>query len=55
VLTPFAQGTCPLNINYVTPDAQAAMTLGIQWRVSPTDDLLHQLKPLAQEVELQFG
>ena len=55
VLTPYKQGTCPLNINYLTPDAKVDMTLGIEWRVSPTDELLHSLKPLVEHVELQFG
>jgi DNA polymerase-3 subunit alpha len=55
VLTPFNQGTCPLNINYITPEAQVDLTLGVQWRVTPSDDLLHNLKPLAQDVELQFS
>jgi DNA polymerase-3 subunit alpha len=55
VLTPFKEGTCPLNIYYQTPDAQAKMTLGIEWRVTPSDELLHQLKPLVDRVELQFS
>jgi DNA polymerase-3 subunit alpha len=55
VVAPYKEGTCPLNIYYQTPDAQAKLTLGIQWRVSPEDDLLHHLKPLVDNVELQFG
>ena len=54
VLTPFKEGTCPVNIDYETPDAQASMTLGITWRVTPTDELLYELKQLADHVELQF-
>lgn len=55
VLEPYKEGTCPFNIRYSTDDATVDMTLGIQWRVSPTDELLHNLKPLANSVELQFG
>jgi DNA polymerase-3 subunit alpha len=54
-LTPYKEGTCPLNIYYQTPDAQANLTLGIEWCVSPTDELMHSLKPLVESVELQFG
>jgi DNA polymerase-3 subunit alpha len=55
VLSPFKEGTCPLNISYQTAEAQADLTLGLQWRVSPSDDLLYQLQPLVENVELQFN
>ena len=55
ILTPYQNGTCPLNIYYRSQNAEAKLTLGVQWRVSPVDELLHELKPLVDNVELKFG
>ena len=55
ILTPYQNGTCPLNIYYRSQNAEAKLTLGVQWRVSPVDELLHELKPLVDSVELKFG
>ncbi|MFT4925861.1 MAG: DNA polymerase-3 subunit alpha [Phenylobacterium sp.] len=55
ILTPYKNGTCPMNIYYQTGDAKVKLTLGVEWRVSPVDELLHELKPLVEKVELKFG
>jgi DNA polymerase-3 subunit alpha len=47
VLSPFCEGSCPVGIRYVGSAAQAHMTLGADWRVHPTDELLHRLRELA--------
>ncbi|MGB1262770.1 MAG: DNA polymerase III subunit alpha [Cognaticolwellia sp.] len=56
VLTPYKDGTCPIRVFYQRDEAQAMLELGVQWRVSPSDTLLHNLKTLLgeQQVELKF-
>ena len=48
-LSPFCEGSCPVGIRYTGSGAQAQITLGDQWRVHPTDELLHRLRELAGE------
>ncbi len=55
ILSPYKNGTCPLNVFYRSAQAQAKLTLGVEWRVSPVDELLHELKPLVKDVELKFN
>jgi DNA polymerase-3 subunit alpha len=51
ILTPFRAGVCPVSIAYCGQNrhgkAGAQLTLGPEWRVHPTDELLHRLKSLA--------
>jgi DNA polymerase-3 subunit alpha len=55
VLEPYKFGTCPIKIMYQRPDALAELTLGTEWCVTPTDDLLTRLSQMAaQEIELEF-
>ncbi|QOL24608.1 DNA polymerase III subunit alpha [Thalassotalea sp. LPB0316] len=56
VLSEYKDGTCPVKVNYLRDEAQATLELGVQWRVTPADKLLHQLKLLLGEdnVALQF-
>ncbi len=56
VLSEYKDGTCPVKVNYLREEAQATLELGVQWRVTPADKLLHQLKLLLGEdnVTLQF-
>jgi len=49
VLIPFCEGNCPVGIQYHGDGAQAHITLGEEWRVHPTDELLHRLRELAGE------
>ncbi len=57
VLTPYKEGTCPIRVFYRCTEAQAELNLGVQWRVTPADNLLHELKVLLGEenVALQFN
>ncbi|PCK32575.1 DNA polymerase III subunit alpha [Pseudoalteromonas piscicida] len=56
VLEPYKFGTCPVIIKYQRPDALAELTLGTQWCVTPSDELLTRLSLLAaQELELEFN
>jgi DNA polymerase III subunit alpha len=57
VLSPHKEGTCPVRVFYQRAEAQAMLELGVLWRVTPTDSLLHELKVLlgAGNVALQFN
>ena len=56
VLSPYKEGTCPVRVFYQREEAQGMMTLGVQWRVTPDDELIHQLNVLLGDdsVSLQF-
>ncbi len=57
VLSPHKDGTCPVRVFYQREEAEATLELGVQWRVTPADILLHELKVLLGEdcVKLQFN
>lgn len=56
ILTPHKEGTCPIRVNYQREEARGMLELGVQWRVTPADMLLYDLKELLGEesVTLQF-
>jgi DNA polymerase-3 subunit alpha len=54
VLSPYCEGTTPVGIHYLGSAAQAHMTLGDQWRVHPTDELLHRLRELAGDSQVRI-
>lgn len=47
VLEPFREGGCPVWITYQGESARAQLALGKEWRVHPTDELIHRLKEFA--------
>ena len=53
VLSPFREGNCPVGIQYHGDVAQAHLTLGDEWRVHPTDELLNRLRELAGEEQVR--
>jgi DNA polymerase-3 subunit alpha len=53
VLQPFREGVCPVVIDYRRQDARAQIPLGQDWRVHPTDELLHRLRELAGEQDVE--
>jgi len=57
VLAPYRDGSCPVGIHYRNAGAQAHITLGDEWRVHPSDELLHRLRELAgeQQVKVMYG
>ncbi|MGF1907942.1 DNA polymerase III subunit alpha [Vibrio kasasachensis] len=57
VLEPHRAGTIPVHVYYQRRDARARLTLGTEWRVTPTDALLDDLKHLlgSDQVELEFN
>lgn len=56
ILTPYKDGICPIRVFYQRDEAQGMLELGVQWRVSPSDMLLYDLKTLLgeEQVELKF-
>ena len=56
ILTPHKEGTCPIRVYYQREEARGMLELGVQWRVSPADVLLYDLKELLGEenITLQF-
>ncbi|MGL1957915.1 MAG: DNA polymerase III subunit alpha [Colwellia sp.] len=55
-LSPYKEGTCPVRVFYQREEAQGMLELGVQWRVTPADMLLYDLKELLGEekVALKF-
>ncbi len=53
ILQPFQQGGCEIIISYQQPQATAKLSLGEQWRVHPTDELLNRLKDLNGDEKVQ--
>lgn len=47
VLKPFRDGRTPVSVDYRRPEASARFSLGEQWRVRPTEELLQRLRNLA--------
>ena len=56
LLTPVSGGTLPINVYYQSPKGRALLRLGIQWSITPTDDILTELVNMLGEsaVELEF-
>ena len=56
VLTPFKEGTCPIRVLYQREEASASLELGVEWRVTPADKLLYELKTLLgdESVAMEF-
>lgn len=57
ILEPNRAGTVPVNVYYQRADARVKLVLGTEWRVTPTDQLMDDLKSLLgeQQVELEFN
>jgi DNA polymerase-3 subunit alpha len=57
ILEPYRAGSVPVHIYYQRSDARACLTLGTEWRVTPSDALLDELRKLLgnDQVELEFN
>ena len=53
ILSPYCEGNCPVGIQYQGTSAQAHITLGEQWWVHPTDELLHRLRELTSSDQVR--
>jgi len=56
VLKPFRGGACPISLSYTSNEAKAALQMGDDWRVHPTDELIARLKWLlgTNAVEIKY-
>ncbi|ALP42794.1 DNA polymerase III subunit alpha [Aeromonas schubertii] len=56
ILEPARAGVCPVQVHYRRPGARGRLTLGTEWRVTPTDQLMDDLRVLLgrDRVELVF-
>ncbi len=54
ILQPFRQGGCPVVIDYLSNEARVDLPLGQEWRVQPADELLHRLRELAGEQDVEI-
>ena len=56
VLTPFREGPCPIRVNFVGDGVKVNLSFGKEWRVRPTQELLHRLEELLgpRRVELDY-
>jgi DNA polymerase-3 subunit alpha len=57
ILTPWRGGPCPVTIEYATSAASGALTLGADWSVRASRELLEHLEGLvgAQGVQVIYG
>ncbi|PSB76304.1 DNA polymerase III subunit alpha [Photobacterium damselae subsp. damselae] len=57
ILEPHKAGTVPVNVYYQRSNARAKLTLGTEWRITPADQLISDLKILlgGKQVELEFN
>ncbi|GAL12634.1 DNA polymerase III alpha subunit [Vibrio astriarenae] len=46
ILEPHRAGSVPVHVYYQRSDARTRITMGTQWRVTPSDKLLDELKQL---------
>lgn len=54
ILQPFCQGACPVVIDYQSEDARVDLPLGQEWQVHPSDELLHRLRELTGEQDVEI-
>lgn len=56
ILEPARAGVCPVQVNYRRSGSRVRLTLGTEWRVTPTDQLIDDLRVLLgrERVELVF-
>ncbi|QGM81332.1 DNA polymerase III subunit alpha [Otariodibacter oris] len=56
IITPHKEGILPLHFYYQSQDARVLVSGGVEWRITPTEQMLTELKTLLGEnaVELEF-
>ena len=53
ILLPFREGGCPVWLNFEGHGARAKVALGDEWRVKPTDELVHRLQEMAGKAQVR--
>ena len=54
VLSPYKEGRCPIWVEYEGAGARVKLPLGSEWKVHPTDELIHRLGKLADEANVRM-
>lgn len=56
IITPYKEGTLPLHFYYQSPEGRVLLKGGVEWRVTPNEQMFSELKALLGEnsVELEF-
>lgn len=56
ILAPFQGGSCPIETRITHPDVEVSLAFGVQWYITPEDQLLFELQQLlgTQQVSLEF-
>ncbi|MDP8102011.1 DNA polymerase III subunit alpha [Phocoenobacter atlanticus] len=56
IIAPNKEGTLPLHFYYQSPQAKALIKSGVEWRITPNNEMIEQLQNLLGEsaVELEF-
>ena len=54
ILSEYKDGTCPVHVFYQRDEAKGMLELGVQWRVTPADNLLNQLKLMLGEEKVEY-
>ena len=49
VLQTYREGSCPVCVSYNSSTESSRMMLGDEWRIQPTDELLHRLEHLLSD------
>jgi len=55
-LAPFKEGKCDVYIKYQRRDAEAVLRMGDEWKIQPTDELMHRLGDVLgkEQVRLRY-
>ena len=56
ILSPYQGGSCPVQTRITHPDVEVSLAFGVQWYITPEDQLLFELQQLlgSQQVSLEF-
>ncbi len=52
-LTPYIEGSCPVCVEYQSQNASVRLSLGKQWRIHPTDELINRLIDLVGKSQIK--
>ncbi|MFW5450105.1 MAG: DNA polymerase III subunit alpha [Methylophagaceae bacterium] len=57
ILSPFRQGMTPLEVDYKNANARTLISLGDDWKITPTDALLADLaaSPMVSMIKMKYG
>ncbi len=53
-LSPFRDGICPVVLDYQRQGARAQLTLGENWRIQPSDELIQRLREMLGEEQVEM-